>query len=58
MLEEEATLLEEAEGSQIVGATRDEEGQRPFKKARRKQLEKYCRSAAVKIGVLTYVRGI
>ena len=50
--------MEEAEGSQIVGATRDEEGQRPFKKARRKQLEKYCRSAAVKIGVLTYVRGI
>ena len=56
MLEEEATLLEGAEGSQVVGskhkevATRDEEVQRPSKKARGKQPEKYCRDAAVKMG--------
>ena len=42
MLEEEAALLEGAEGSQIVGskhkevATRDEKGQQPSKKARGK----------------------
>jgi len=56
VLEKEATLLEGAEGSQVAGskrkevATRDEEVQRPFKKARRKQPEKYCGGAAVKMG--------
>ena len=56
MLEEEAALLEGAEGSQVAGskckevAAGDEEGQRPSKKARGKQLEKYHRGAAVKIG--------
>jgi len=55
VLEKEATLLEGAEGSQVVGskckeiATRDEEVQRPFKKARGKQLGKYCGGAAVKM---------
>jgi len=48
VLKEKATLLEGAEGSQVIGskhkevATRDEEEQRPFKKAREKQLGKYC----------------
>ena len=52
MLEEEATLLEEAEGSQVTEskhkevATRDEEGQQPSKKAR----GKYHRGATVKMG--------
>ena len=52
MLEKEATLLEEAEGSQVMRskckkiATRDEEGQWPSKKAR----EKYCGNATVKMG--------
>ena len=56
MLEKEATLLEGPEGSQVAEskrkevATRDEEVQRPFKKARRKQPEKYCGGAAVKMG--------
>jgi len=56
VLEEEATLLEGAEGSQVVGskrkevATGDEEEQRPPKKARGKQLGKYCGGAAVKMG--------
>ena len=56
VLEEEAALLERAEGSQVVGskyteiAARNEEMQRPSKKARGKQLGKYCRSAAVKMG--------
>jgi len=55
VLEEEATLLEGAERSQVIGykckeiATEDEEGQQPSKKAREKQPEKYCRIAAVKI---------
>ena len=55
VLEEKATLLEGAEGSQVAGskckevAARDKEGQRPFKKARRKQPEKYHRGAAVKM---------
>ena len=45
MLEEEAILLEGAEGSQVVGSKRkevttgDEERQWPSKKARKKQLE-------------------
>jgi len=56
MLEEEATLLEGAEGSQATGskhkevATGDEEEQRPSKKARGKQLGKYHRGTTVKIG--------
>jgi len=59
MLEEEAGLLEGAEGSQAVGskrkevATGDEEEQRPSKKARGKQLEKYHGGAAVKMGGAT-----
>ena len=56
MLEEEAALLERAEGSQVTGSKRkeiaagDEEVQQPPKKARGKQQEKYCRGAAVKMG--------
>jgi len=56
VLEEEAILLEGAEGSQVTGskhkevAIRDEEGQWPFKKAKGKQPEKYCRGATVKMG--------
>jgi len=55
VLEEEATLLKEAEGSQVAGskhkeiATRDEKKQWPSKKARGKQPEKYCRGATVKM---------
>jgi len=60
VLEEEAALLEEAEGSQVTGskrkevATGDEEEQQPSKKAR----GKYHGGAAVKIGVLFPVRGV
>ena len=56
MLEEEASLLEGAEGSQIAGskckevAAGDEEEQRPSKKARGKQMGKYRGGAAVKMG--------
>ena len=56
MLEEEATLLEGAEGSQVTGskhkevAAGGEEEQRPSKKAR----GKYCRGAAVKMGGATF----
>jgi len=56
VLEEEATLLEGAEGSQVAGskckevAARDEEVQRPSKKARGKQPGKYRRGATVKMG--------
>ena len=56
VLEEETALLEGAEESQVTEskckeiATRDKEGQQLSKKARGKQPEKYCRSAAVKIG--------
>ena len=52
ILEEEAALLERAEGSQVIGSkckevtARDEKGQQPFKKTR----GKYCRSATVKMG--------
>ena len=59
VLEEEAALLEGAEGSQVAGskckevATGDEEEQQPSKKARGKQLEKYHRSATVKMGDAT-----
>jgi len=51
MLEKEAILLEEAEGSQVTGSkykevtTRDKEGQWPSKKTR----GKYCRGAIVKM---------
>jgi len=56
VLEEEAALLEGAEGSQVVGskhkevAARDKEVQWPSKKAREKQLGKYRGGAAVKMG--------
>jgi len=56
VLEKEATLLERAEGSQVAGSKRkevaagDEEEQRPSKKARGKQLGKYCGDATVKMG--------
>ena len=56
MLEEEAVLFKGAKGSQIAGskckeiAARDKEVQRPSKKARGKQLEKYRGGAAVKMG--------
>jgi len=56
VLEEEATLLEGAEGSQVTGskhkevAAGDKEVQWPSKKARGKQPGKYCRGAAVKMG--------
>jgi len=56
MLEEEAILLEGAEGSQVMGskhkkvAAGDEKGQWPFKKTRGKQPEKYHRGATVKMG--------
>jgi len=59
VLEEEAALLEGAEGSQVVGskhkevATGGEEEQRPSKKARGKQLGKYRRGATVKMGGAT-----
>ena len=59
MLEEEAALLEGTEGSQVTGskckevATRDEEEQRPSKKARGKQPGKYRGGAAVKMGGAT-----
>ena len=59
MLEEEAALLEGAEGSQVVRskckevATGGEEVQRPSKKARGKQLGKYCGGATVKMGGAT-----
>ena len=56
VLEEEATLLEGAEGSQVTGskhkevAAGDEEEQWPSKKAREKQPGTYCGGATVKIG--------
>ena len=56
VLEEEATLLEGAEGSQVTGSkckeitTGDEEGQQPFKKAKERQSEKYRGGAIVKMG--------
>jgi len=55
VLKEEAALLEGAEGSQVTGskrkevATKDEEVQRPSKKARGKQLGKYRRGVAIKM---------
>jgi len=56
VLEEEATLLEGAEGSQVAGSkckevtTRDEKMQWSSKKAREKQPGKYHGGAAVKMG--------
>ena len=64
VLEEEAALLEGAEGSQVAGSkckevtTRDEKVQWPSKKARGKQPGKYRGGAAMKMGVLTPVRGV
>jgi len=59
VLEEEAALLEGAEGSQAAGSKRkevaagDEEEQRPSKKTRGKQPGKYRGGAAVKMGGAT-----
>ena len=59
MLEEEAALLEGAEGSQVMGskckeiAAGGEEEQQPSKKARGKQPGKYHRGAVVKMGGAT-----
>ena len=56
MLEEEAALLEGAEGFQVMGSkckevvTEDGEEQQSSKKARGKQMGKYCRGAVVKMG--------
>jgi len=56
VLEEEAALLEGAEGSQITESkckkitSKNKERQWPFKKARGKQQGKYHGGAAVKIG--------
>jgi len=56
--------LEDTEGSQVAGskhkeiASRDKERQWPSKKAKEKQLGKYHGGAAVKMGVLTPVRGV
>ena len=56
VLEEEAALLEGAEGSQVMGSKRkeiaagDEEVQRPSKKVRGKQPGKYHGGATVKMG--------
>ena len=55
MLEEEAVLLERAEGSQVMRSkckevtAKDEEVQWPSKKTKEKQPEKYYRGAAVKM---------
>jgi len=59
VLEEEAALLERAEGSQVTGSKRkevaagDKEEQRPSKKARGKQPGKYRGGTAVKMGGAT-----
>ena len=56
VLEEEATLLEDAEEFHIVGSkckeitSGDEERHQPSKKAKEKQLGKYYRSTTVKMG--------
>jgi len=55
VLEEEAILLEGAEGSQVMGskhkevATRDKKGQQLSKKAKEKQPEKYCGGVTIKM---------
>jgi len=64
VLEEEAVLLEGAEGSQIAGSkckeitARDEEGQQPFKKAKGRQQGKYCGEPQSRLGVLTPIRDV
>ena len=64
MLEEEATLLEGAEGFQVAGskrkeiATGGEEEQWLSKKAREKQPGKYRGGAAVKMGALPPARDV
>ena len=64
VLEEEAALLEGAEGSQAMGskhkevAAGDEEEQWPSKKAREKQPGKYRGGAAVKMGALPPARDV
>jgi len=64
VLVEDTALLEDAERSQVMRfkhkevTSRDEEGQKSSKKAREKQPKKYCRGTAVKMGVLTHVRGV
>ena len=64
MLEEEAVLLERAEGSQVMGSKRkevaagDKKVQWLSKKAREKQPGKYCGCATVKMGVLPPARGV
>jgi len=56
--------LERTEEFQVAGSkckevtTKDEEVQRPSKKARGKQPGKYRGDAAIKMGVLTPVRGV
>jgi len=56
VLEKEAALLESAKESQVAEskhkkvATGDKEGQRPSKKAKGKQQERYHGDAAVKMG--------
>jgi len=56
--------LEGTERSQVAGSKckkvtfGNKEGQWLSKKAREKQLEKYCRGATVKIGMLTLVRDV
>jgi len=55
-LQDKATLLEEAEGSQVIGSkckkitAGDKDGQWPPKNVRRKQPGKYYGGAAVKMG--------
>ena len=64
VLEEEAALLERAEGSQVTGSKRkevaagDEEEQWPSKKARGKQPGKYHGVPQSRWGVLTPARGV
>jgi len=64
VLEEEAALLERAEGSQIVGSkckevtVEDEEKQWPSKKARGKQPGKYCIGTIAKIGGSNPAKGV
>ena len=56
VLVKDAILLEGTERLQVVGSkckkvtSRNEKEQWPFKKARGKQLRKYCRDAIVKMG--------
>ena len=56
VLEEEAALLEEAEGFQVMGSkhkdvtARDKKEQQPAKKVRGKQPEKYHGGVIVKMG--------